>query len=223
MTRFALFAVLALTACTPTTTLTGCISTQTPGGDRKPGADAVVMVIPGSSDFEREWQANVVSFVEEYRTTRGAYDDARARYRAARAAEQSALKAQRRAPVARVHEDAAGTRVWSNQTPPSVWQVANARSDAARGVAEAGRRLNGVIDRHITSAIATIDRHQTGRTRTDARGCYVLTGVPSGTVYLLANYGDRYWFSSVDTRSSTTVDFVPDRSGWPFVDAMRSG
>ncbi|MBI1737191.1 MAG: hypothetical protein HYR51_18630 [Candidatus Rokubacteria bacterium] len=179
----------------------------------------MVIVVPASEAFEAEWRRILTAFRDEY---------ARSRYGAARNAEQTALRAQRHALKAaptRVHEDAStGARVWSNQTPPSVWDVAQTRADAARAMTEAGRRLNGVIDMHVAAAIAAIDTHHSGTTRTDGRGCYVATGVPVEKVYVFVNHGDRYWLREVDgARPPATVDFTPDRSGWPFAGVVRPG
>ena len=228
MKRLLLAAVLALTACTRTTSLTGCIVGSTPAGELSVGADAVVLVVPASQSFEAEWQGIVAAFREEYDAASASYGDARSRYRAARAAEQTAVRAQRqvlKTSPARVHEDATtGARVWSNQTPPSVYHVAQNRSQATGVMTQAGRRLNGVIDTHLAGAIVALKKHQSGAARTDARGCYVVSGVPMQRVYVFANHGDRYWLREVDAaRKPASVDFTPDRSGWPFAAVVRPG
>lgn len=219
--------LLTLTACTRTTTVSGCLVSGTTDAP-KPAVDAVMIVVPASEAFDTEWQRILTTFRDEYAAARAAYVDARSRYGAARNAEQTALKAQRQAlktSPTRVRTDAAtGARVWSNQTPPSVVEFAQARADAARAMTEAGRRLNGVIDMQIAAAIAAVDTHHSGTARTDARGCYSVTGVPLGRVYVFANHGDRYWFGEVDASGGPArVDFTPDRSGWPFAGIVRPG
>jgi hypothetical protein len=221
-------ALVVLTACTRTASLSGCIVGSTPAGEMTVGADAVVIVVPASEPFEAEWQRLVTSFREEYDSARTRYGDTRARYRAARTTEQSARSAQQRAsrtPPVSVREDpVTGARVWSNQTPPSVWHAAQARSEAGGAMTEAGRRLNGVIEMHLAGAIAALEKHQVRTIRTDARGCYAMTGMPRERLYVFANHGDRYWFREVDaTRTPVTADFTPDRSGWPFAAVVRPG
>ena len=225
MNRFWLLGFLVFAACTRTTTLTGCVLPSETSG---PGSDAVVIVVPASEAFEAEWQRILTAFGRDYDAARAAYVDARSRYGAARNAEQTGMRAQREAlktMPTRVREDpVTGARVWSNQTPPSVWGLAQARSDAARAMAEAGQRLSGAIDIHAAAAIAAIERHGAVTTRTDGRGCFGVKRVPLQPVYVFVNHGDRYWLREVDaSHGPATVDFTPDRSRWPFAAVVRPG
>jgi hypothetical protein len=224
-------AALVATGCGRTTTLSGCIQVNTPAGDLKRAAGAVVIAgaIPGA--FEKEWHALLTAFRQQYHGARATYEHAQQRHRAARVAERTASNALRQAvknPALdryTVQEDGeSGVRLWTNQQPPaSVWHAAQARSDAWQGVEDAGRRLNGVIDLHLSRAVDTIKKHHTDWVLADARGCYRLA-VPVQRVYVLANHGDRYWFRELAVpRGPVKLDLSPADEGWPFSDVTRPG
>jgi hypothetical protein len=224
-------AAVVLAGCGRTTTLSGCIQVNTPTGEVKRAAGAVVIAgaIPGA--FEHEWHALLTAFRQQYHGARATYEQAQRQHGAARAAERTAVNALRQVvkhPALdryTVQEDGeSGVRLWTNQQPPpSVWNAAQGRANAWRTVEDAGRRLNGVIDVHLSRAVDTIKKHHTDWVLADARGCYRLA-VPVQRVYVLANHGDRYWFRELGAPSGPVkLDLSPANEGWPFSDVSRPG
>jgi hypothetical protein len=221
----AALAALVLAGC-GTTSLSGCITGE---GTR---AGAVVMMVPASGAFEKEWQALLRGFEEDYRTARAAYDQARQAERDARSAERAAATASRKAWTARpgerytVRQDPdSGARVWTNQQPPPpVWPATQARVEATRNAAAAARSVNSAIDLHLGRAVAMIREHHTRLANADANGCYTVSGVPRERVYLLAVWADRYAFRAVEAaQAPDRIDLSPADSTWPFSKADRVG
>jgi hypothetical protein len=221
-------AALLLAGC-GTTSLSGCIAGDGADAAR---AGAVVMMVPASGAFEKEWQVLLRGFEEEYRAARTAHDHARQAERDARSAERAASAASRKAWKARpgerytVREDPqSGARVWTNQQPPPpVWPATQARVDATRNAAAAARRVNSVIDVHLGRAVAMIKEQHTSLANADAKGCYTVSRVPRERVYLLAVWGDRYAFRAVDAaRPPERIDLSAGDSTWPFSKAGRVG
>jgi hypothetical protein len=233
--RFAVVAiVLAGCGLVRTTSLSGCITTKNLAGEDVRAAGAVVMLVPASETFDHEWQELVAEFRDAYRAAYGEFKQARRLEHEARLGEQAAFAAYRGAVRARpgdrytVREEESGVRVLSNQQPPGeIWDAVHAHYDASRKVADAARRVNFVIELHLSRAVGMIKKHHTEVASTDQAGCYTLGGVPLERVYVLANHGDRYWFRSVNAATMRDrVQFSPGESawpGWPFTSVSRAG
>jgi hypothetical protein len=214
-----LAAVLALSGCSRSGTLSGDVTVRNSSGDVTRGARNSVFLVLPSDAFEREWADAVAAFRTEVAPAAAAQKAAAHQAEEARLAWDRALAASGKS-GARRGQWTLALRDASTAGSQQHWR--NVRGTEAVAF-QARKRVWEIVRRHEEQAHALIEKHATQRVQTDETGHYVIVKVPTGKAYVYAHLRDKtadsVWFLPIQVETGTQrADLTQDNQrNWSFV------
>ena len=212
-----LAAVLVLSGCSRSGTLSGDVTVRSSGDVTRGARISVFLVVP-SDAFEREWADALAAFRKEVAPAAEAQKAAVHQAEEARLAWDRALAARGKT-GARRGQWTLTLRDSSTAGSQQLWR--NVRGTEALAF-QARKRVWEIVRGHEERAHALIEKHATQRVQTDETGHYVIVKVPIGTAYVYARLRDKtvdsVWFLSIQVEAgSQRADLTPDNQRtWSF-------
>jgi hypothetical protein len=214
-----LAAVLVLSGCSRSGTLSGDVAVRTSSGDVTRGARISVFLVVPSDAFEREWADAVAAFQKEVAPAAAAQKAAVHQAEEARLAWDRALAARGKT-GARRGQWTLTLRDTSTAGSQQLWR--NVRGTEALAF-QAKKRVWEIVRRHEEQAHALVEKHTTDRVQTDETGHYVIVKVPVGKVYVYSRLPDKaadfVWFLPIQVEAGTQrADLTHDNQrSWSFI------
>ena len=216
---FVLAAVLTLSGCSRSGTLSGDVVVRNASGDVSRGARISVYLVLPSEAFEREWADAVAAFRQEVAPVVEAQRAAERQSEEARLAWDRALAARGKA-GARRGQWTLALREMAAAGSQERWRNVRATEGL---VFQARKRAWDIVRKHEEQAQVLVEKHAAQRVQTDETGHYVLVKVPTGKVYVYARLReareDFVWFVPVEIQTGTQQGNLTqdNQRRWPFV------
>jgi hypothetical protein len=217
----ALAAILVLTSCSRSGSLSGDVAIRSQSGDTMRGARISVFLVIPTEAFEREWADAVSAFRQEVAPAAEAQKAAEHRAEEARLAWDRALAVRGKTGPPRSAWTLTLRRDSSNAGSQGLWRNVRATETL---VFQSRQRVWEIIQKHERRARALVMQHAAQRVQTDETGHYAIVKVPVGKAYLFAHLhegrkADFVWFIPLQVQAGTQrADLTEaNQRTWPFV------
>ena len=211
----ALLALLLLSGCSRSASLSGEIRLRMAGGETGPPPRTAVLVVRSTPEFDRAWADHVAAFQAGAAPLRAAVEKAGQASAEARKTWDRAVASGAMARASSRPQTLPGSRGWEHP----LWQGVR---EADGRLLQAKRKLRDVCLDYGWQAEALLEAHAAERVATDQAGHFVIAGIAPGPALLYAHSRlqdrDVVWLVPLtlkgELRQMVLTEETPN--GWPF-------